>query len=100
MSEGGSLGKAGRAARVLDVDRVVEVEVQAPGSNSVGVGGRAGQRLPLVGAEKDRPFETREVGADAVDHGDKVGTLELLRGEEPAAARLTKRVLELVRPVG
>ena len=94
------LRETGGAARVLDVDRVVEVELLAVGRQVSRVAGARGELLPVRGVEVDRALELRQIRPDVVDHLDEVGVLQALRGDDPPAARLHERVLKLVHAVG
>ena len=102
VAERRALGEAGGAARVLDVDRVVELQARGAVAQRLGVGAvRLGEQLVPVGrAEEDDALERREVAADLVDHRDVVRGLERLRADEQPAAGLLERVGELGRPVG
>ncbi len=91
-----ALGEARGAARVLDVDRVVEAQL-----GKLGRGVAAGQQLvPRRRVEEDHALQRRAARADLLDHRCVVGRLERGRGDEHPAARLVERVLELGGAVG
>jgi hypothetical protein len=94
VREGGALGEPGGAARVLDVDRVVEGELALAPSEVVVADavGRGQQVLPLAGAEVDDLLERRQLGADLVEHGPVVAGLEARRREHRPAAGLPQGV--------
>ncbi len=99
MGERRALGKARGAAGVLDVDRVIEVELVHPGPELVVSRRALRQRLPVIGTEEDGTLQRGQVGADRLDHRDEVRSLQLGGGKQPPAARLPQRVLELVGAV-
>ena len=99
MRKGRALREPGRTRRVLDVDRLVEVELrlsslQGLARNTV----TGGEQLVPVLAEDDPPSQRRRV--HLAEQPDVVGVLEAPRRDQHRAARLPQRVLELVRPVG
>ena len=96
-----ALREAGRAARVLDVDRVVEVEVGGSGPQRVDRNpGRAlTEIVPLRRVEEDHLLERGDLGVHLGDHRHVVRRLERRRRDQHAAAGLVERVLELARPV-
>ena len=101
MAERRPFGEAGRAARVLDVDRVIERELGRAPVDRAGVDRRRsrGELLPLLGFEEDHTLELHEIPAYFVDDGAVVTGLEARRGDEHAAARLLEHVRELVATV-
>ena len=82
-----ALGRAGGAARVLDVDRLVEVEL-----GPLDLVRRAAQQLVDLVAEEEDVLELGQVVAHLGDHRAVVGALELGRGDQRLAARLAQRV--------
>ena len=88
VAERRALREAGGAARVLDVDRVVEVELGHPARQCVWIGRALGERGPLLGVEEDRALERGNACAHVADHLDEVRALQLLGGEDPAAPGL------------
>ena len=120
MAEGGALRVAGGAARVLDIDRVVELLLalaprQVLGADrrrlrqELGPGEHAGRaRLAepdhaaqigqCLGLELARAARA-ELRRQLVNHAGIVGGLELRRDHEPRAAGLAERVLHLVQPI-
>ena len=102
MAERRALGEARGAARVLDVDRVVELGrglalARAPRRSTRSP--PAMNSLPVAADEHDL-LEPVEVVAHVVDHLHVVGGLERGRGDQHPAAGLAQDVLELGRPVG
>jgi hypothetical protein len=95
-----ALGEAGRPARVLDVDRVVEGQLGHPRGDRVAVGLAGAELVPLGTVDEDRPLERLHPAADLVDHGGVVAGLERTGAEQQPHARLAQRVLELVRAIG
>jgi hypothetical protein len=91
VAERGALGRPGGAARVLDVDRLEEVEL--------GPLDLVGGVLEQAVADEQHVLERRQVAADLVDHRPVVGGLERGRRDQRAAAGLAQRVGELARPV-
>ena len=86
VGEGGPLGVARRAARVLDVDRVVGVETRLSFGEPLGVDPPPRGRQLLedqvvlatarLVADDDDALEGRQVAADLGDHGQILGGLE------------------------
>ncbi len=83
-----TLGEAGSAAGVLDVDRVVEGQARLALGQDLGVGGRAlrNQPVPVRGADVDDLLQVWQVAADFVDHGAVVAGLEALGADEQPGA--------------
>ncbi len=102
VAERRALRKAGRPARVLDVDRVRRVQRRRSLAyrlerDALG----AGQQLvPRGVVEEDDALEARQVAAHLVDHRRVVARLERARRHEHPAPRLADRVRELVRAIG
>ena len=86
VAERRALGEPGRAARVLDVDRLVAIEQLTRRADLIERGAARRDLLPFVEAEEDRSLQLRKLGADLVDHRDEIGALHLARGEQETAA--------------
>ena len=93
----GALREARRAARVLDVDRVVELRRGLALGELV-----ADTRSPPASSASQSSvsrnttlLEVGQLAAHLGDHRDVVRALERARGDERPAARLAQRVLEL-----
>ena len=102
VAERGSLGVAGGARRVLDVDRVVGLQGPHPLVHHVGVDvlARLDHGRPVAGADVDHPLEGRAVTCGLLDHRAVVAGLEALRRDQHPHARLVDGVGELVGAVG
>jgi len=94
-----ALGEAGRPARVLDVDRVVEGQRRHSCVDRVAVGLARAERRPLAAVDEDRALELVEAARDLLDNGGVVAGLEGAGAEQQPHARLAQHVLELVRAV-
>jgi hypothetical protein len=101
VREQGALGKAGRARRVLDVDRVARPERRLTlGELAVSDAPARGQeRIPVV-SEHDRDAQLGAAAAHLLEHRHIVGLAEAAGHHQHAHARLAQRVLELGRLVG
>ncbi len=121
VAEGGALGEAGGAGGVLDVDRLVELQLLAALAQLLGAD-LLGHRLQLLPAEHavgrlpaeaDHPAQLRQhvavQGAERAagqfrqqlaEHAVVVGGLEGIGADQPATAGLLERVLEFVEAVG
>ncbi len=96
-----ALRGAGRAARVLDVDRVAGGERGLARRQRVrpGLAGAREQRVPLGAPEPEHVGQCGQLRADLLDHRDVVRRLERARGDQRPAAGLGERVAQLGRPV-
>ena len=100
VREGRALGKAGRPARVLDVDRVVERQRGHARGDRVAVGLAGAELVPLGTVDEDGPLERVDRARDLVDHRRVVAGLERAGAEQQPHAGLAQHVLELVRAIG
>src|SRR5579872_5814252 len=100
VREGRPLGKPGRAGRVLNVDRVVELQrrLQALELGTGDLVRIVQQRLPSVFEDETLP-EPRAAPAHLVEHGDIVRLAEAAGEREKTDAGLPEGVLELGRLV-
>ena len=98
VREGRALGEPGRAGRVLDVDRLVEVELGLARRERRCVVAAAREELVPLGAEQDA-LRVAPGASHGRDELDVVGVLEPGREDQDGAAGLVQRVLELVAPV-
>jgi hypothetical protein len=101
VAERGALREARGPARVLDVDRVVELGRglalrELRGADALA----AGEELLPVAPDEDDLLEGVEVAADVADHLHVVAALERGGRDQHPAAGLAQHVLELRRPVG
>ena len=102
MAERGALGEAGRAGRVLDVDRLGVGEARLDlreviRSDALGAGE---QVAPAVRAEEDDLLQARHVAANLLDHRRVVAGPERRGGDDHPDPGLAEDVLQLVGPVG
>ena len=102
VAERRALREAGRAARVLNVDRVVgrqggadRFELRFPNLLCP-----RQQLVPVARVQDHDALQVRQARAHLGDHRHVVGALEGRRGDQHLAARLTQRVLELRGPIG
>ena len=111
MRERRALRLPGRAARVLDVDRVVGVEARfarvqlrepAPSRRSAAAPStaRSPRPLPRSSPNVTTRSSAAQLGAHLGEHREIVGRLEARRGEQEAHARLAQRVAHLLRAIG
>jgi hypothetical protein len=96
-----ALREAGGPGRVLDVDRVVELQLGLAGGELVRAHalGVAQKRLPAV-LQHQRLAQLPAAPPDLTQHSDVVGGAEPLRQHQEAGPRLGERVLQLRRLVG
>jgi len=92
VAERGALGKAGGPARVLDVDRVVKVELRESRRKLVGRWARAGETVIIGSREASRAREA------AVKLQTTVGDKAKVSGEENRAACATAEIIVLTIP--
>ena len=125
MGEGGAFGVAGRATRILDVDRVVELLFrlqlrQGLRRDTLGpcqdVAPVPHARDPLLTLRPTQPHHVAELrksrglqlagsrvfqlGTERLEHRDVVAGAELGRHDQHAATGLIERILELLEAVG
>ena len=95
-----ALGEAGRAGRVLDVDRVIETQARVACGQVVLVAGGLGQQgRPVVGTQIHDAFQVRGLGPHRIHHVPVARTAVLGHGDQQPAAGLPQRVLQFVRAV-
>ena len=101
VGQGRALGEAGRPGRVLDVDRVIEVQAQVTFGQVVLVTtGLGQQRRPVVRAEVDDAFQVRGLRPHRIHHVSVAGTAVVGDRDQHPAAGLAQRVLQFVSSVG
>ncbi len=97
-----ALGEAGRARRVLDVDRVVrrQLGLQPGELRPVAALARLDERVPVRRAEQHHLAQRGAVRPHLLDHRRVVGGLEARRRDQHRDPGLVEHVLQLVRAVG
>jgi hypothetical protein len=102
VTQRGALRVSRRATRVLNVDRVVELQRHFASAHGIVRRGRGGceEIGPALGSEEHDPFERRDVWSHGVDHRDVVARFVAGCREEQPALRLSEGVVDLLRAIG